>query len=242
MTIASSPSPFPKGSPSPPNEPVPEAPALQPAAGRRSASLGSALCRLAYRGRALVFIGPLALGSLLLPRIASPRASPWLVACGLVVLGWSGRIWSQIHLGYRLPVRMSLTTCGPYRFLRNPIYCANTCVIAGAVIAFGYWWALPITVLWCAGLYSAATRHEEARLRAWHGRAYCTYCHEVARWLPSIGPPAGRCSHRLSPRSLLAEVQVPVVLVPAGVKTFGLPILTAGSAWVRLLMHGRAWL
>jgi len=189
-------------------------------------------------------VAPLGLATLLLPRVASPTVAAWLVGGGLVVVGWSARIWSQIHLGYRLPVRMSLTTCGPYRFLRNPIYCANTCVVAGAVMAFGCWWAVPITVLWCAGLYAAVTRHEEARLRAWHGRVYRAYCDEVARWLPRARAAADRCHHRFSPRSLLVEAQVPAVLLPAGLKTFGFTILAARSAltgsW-SLLLHGRSW-
>ena len=193
----------------------------------------STLCRLAYDGRALAFVLPLGLATLLLPRMRSPTVAAWLVGGGLVVIGWSVRIWSQIHLGYRLPVRMSLTTCGPYRFVRNPIYWANTCVVAGAVTAFGWWWAVPIAVLWCAGLYAAVVRHEEARLRAWHGRVYRAYYDEVPRWLPRIPAPGDRCHHRFSPRSLLAEVQVPAVLLPAGVKTFGFTILAAGSALAR---------
>ncbi len=187
---------------------------------------------------------PLALATLLLPRVASPTAAAWLVAVPLVGLGWIGRIWSQIHLGYRLPVRMSLTTCGPYRRLRNPIYCANTFVVTGAVTAFGYWWAVPLAVLWCAAFYSAVVRHEETRLRAWHGRAYRTYCHDVPRWIPRIATGGDRCDHRLSPRSLLAEVQVPIVLLPAGVKTLGFSALAAGSVLARswsLLTQGRAW-
>src|SRR5262245_37986774 len=207
--------------------PVPE--------GARS-TLTRALCRLAYDGRALAFVLPLGLATLLLPRLPSPTFPAWLVGGGLVVVGWSGRIWSQIHLGYRLPVRMSLTTCGPYRFVRNPIYWANGFVVAGAMTAFGCWWAVPLSMLWCAGLYAAAIRHEEARLRAWHGRVYRAYCDEVPRWLPRIPAPGARCHHRFSPRLLLAEVQVPAVLLPAGVKTFGFTILAAGSALARSWM------
>ena len=203
-----------------------------------------AIYRLAYDGRALVFLAPLVLATLLIPRVTSAAVGAWLVGGGLVVLGWSGRIWSQIHLGYRLPARMSLTTCGPYQFLRNPIYCSNTCVIAGAVTAFGCWWAVPLAVLWCAAFYSAVVRHEEARLRAWHGRAYRTYCNDVARWLPRIPPAGAPCHHALSPRSLLAEVQVPIVLIPAGVKTLGFSVLAIGSLLTRswsLLTQGRGW-
>src|SRR5262245_2217899 len=242
MSTFTSPFRSPENSAIPTSQPAPEAVPGRPARERGSTALAREICRLAYDGRALAFIGPLALATLLLPRVESPTVFTWLVACGLVVLGWSLRIWAQIHLGYRLPVRMSLTTCGPYRFLRNPIYVANTCVIAGAVTAFGYWRALPMTVLWCAGLYSAVTRHEGARLRAGDGRAYRTYCHRVARWLPRCGASGEGCTHRLSPRLLFAEVQVPVVLVPAGVKTFGLTILAAGSTLARLLTHGQGWL
>jgi protein-S-isoprenylcysteine O-methyltransferase Ste14 len=212
---------------------------------RAPISLGAQICQLAYDGRALVVVVPLTLATMLLPRAVSPTAVAWLVGVGgLVALGWTGRIWSQIHLGYRLPVRMSLTTCGPYRFLRNPIYCANTLVITGAVTAFGCWWAVPLAVLWCAAFYSAVIRHEEARLRAWHGRAYRAYCDDVARWVPRLAAGGDRCHHRLSPRSLLAELQVPVVLVPAGVKAFGFSALAIGSILSRswaLVTQGRAW-
>ena len=195
------------------------------------------ILRLAYDGRALAFIVPLALATWLLPPIASPTLGSWLVGGGLVLLGWSGRIWAQVHLGYRLPVRMSLTTCGPYRFLRNPIYVANTCVIAGAVTAFGCWWVLPIAVLWCAALYAAAIRHEEAKLLVFYGAAYREYCHHVARWLPRSVTATAACQHRLSLRSLLAEAQVPVVLVPATVKTIGFSIFAVGAAFIRSWSH-----
>src|SRR5262249_28134358 len=144
-------------------------------------------CRLAYDGRALAFIGPLALATFLLPRVAAPTVFTWLVACGLIVLGWSLRIRAQIHLGYRLPVRVTLT-------------------------------------------------------RAWQGQACRTYCHRVARWLPRRGASEEDCSHWLSSRLLLAEVQGPVVLVPAGVETFGLTILAAGSTLARIRTQGRGWL
>jgi hypothetical protein len=190
-------------------------------------------------------VAPLALAMVLPPHLASAIVAVWLVSGGLVLVGWGGRIWAQVHLGYRLPVRMSLTTCGPYRFLRNPIYCANTCVITGAVTAFGYWWVLPIAVLWCAVFYAAVIRHEEARLKASYGRAYRAYRDRVARWLPRIAPARDRCDHRFSPRSLLAEAHVPVVLVPAVMKTLGFSALTVGSILTRswsLLTQGRVWL
>lgn len=196
------------------------------------------ICRLAYDGRALAFLVPLGFAMLLPLRIASPVTAAWLASGGLVLVGWGGRIWAQVHLGYRLPVRMSLTTCGPYRFLRNPIYCANTCVIAGAVTAFGYWWALPLAVLWCAAFYAAVIRHEEARLKASYGAAYRAYSDDVARWFPSAATATACCHHRLSPRSLFAEVQVPVVLLPALVKTLGVSAFAVGS----VLTHFRSLL
>ncbi len=208
-------------------------PGSKPARDRPPGFAPPSLCRLAYDARALAFIVPLALASLFLPPVASPTAAAWLVGGGLVVIGWSGRIWAQIHLGYRLPVRMSLTTCGPYRFLRNPIYCANTCVIVGAVTAFGCWWAVPVTVLWCAAFYAAVIRHEEARLRTSYGAAYRAYREDVARWVPRAASGAHGCQHSLSPRSLLAEAQVPVVLLPAAVKTFGLSAVVIASLFTR---------
>jgi len=94
------------------------------------------------------------------------------------------RIWSQQHLHYRLPDSKILTTTGPYEFVRNPIYIGNTFICVGATILSELLWLVPITFIWCIGMYSLVIRYEESKLLKKYGQAYQQYMSEIPRWIP----------------------------------------------------------
>lgn len=114
----------------------------------------------------------------------------WIFFVALAVFGagFAIRVWSQMHLHYRLKVRKVLTTTGPYRFVRNPIYIANTLILLGACIMSELVWLAPFLLIWCALVYSLVVRHEERHLTSKYGQAYVEYLESVPRWLPRVPP------------------------------------------------------
>lgn len=100
--------------------------------------------------------------------------------------GWFIRIWSQMHLHYRLPQKKILTGTGPYQYTRNPIYIGNTFIIIGACIFSGLLWFVPIMLLYCAVVYSLVVRYEESHLINKYGAPYQEYLAQVPRWFPRI--------------------------------------------------------
>ena len=110
----------------------------------------------------------------------------WPLGLVLFASGLLLRIWAQMHIHYRLKLKMRLTTTAPYRFARNPIYVANTMLIASiAVLSELIWFLLPI-VLYCAAVYTLVIRFEEAGLLSKYGESYAQYQRLVPRWFPSL--------------------------------------------------------
>jgi len=177
---------------------------------------GRSLFRLAYRMRG-AFVAPVIVAAAVLARYAHPHAGTLGAGAATFLTGWGGRMWAQRHLGYRLRQRMRLTTCGPYRLVRNPIYIANTLVVTGATLLTGNPWLVAAAIGLCAVVYGLTVRHEEAFLARWYGRRYLAYVDATPRWLPSVpAPPEGvgcTCARHWT-EVALAEWQVPLVLVP----------------------------
>lgn len=191
--------------------------------------LERALARTAYRFRG-VLVAPPVLVAAVWPGAAAGTALSWLAGLGLFGVGWSTRIWAQRHLGYRLKRRMKLTTCGPYAYVRNPIYLANSAMSLGAVLASGAVRLLPLALAWDVLVYVLVVRHEERRLAANYGQAYATYCRQVDRWRPRTQA-HHRCEHAGGlPSALLAELHTPLIMAPAALHTLAvsavaLPVL-----------------
>jgi protein-S-isoprenylcysteine O-methyltransferase Ste14 len=150
------------------------------------------------------------------PRVVAPDL--W-VGVALIAIGWTVRVWAQMHLGYRMKRRMALVTCGPYRFCRNPIYLANSAIVLGMVVASEAPWAwIPATAAWCVLLFRGVVAYEEPRLRRTYGDEYRRYCRAVGRWWPARPRLPAQCGHRLTREAMLAEAMVPLVAVPLFVR------------------------
>ncbi len=102
----------------------------------------------------------------------------------LFFAGWFLRIWSQMHLHYRLKVHKVLTETGPYVYVRNPIYIGNTLMLVGVVITSGLLWFAPVMLVYCMVVYSIVVRFEESHLLAKFGDHYAEFLKKVPRWLP----------------------------------------------------------
>ncbi|MCX5648621.1 MAG: isoprenylcysteine carboxylmethyltransferase family protein [Planctomycetota bacterium] len=106
----------------------------------------------------------------------------WAIGGALFLAAMAVRIWAQCHLHYRLSGHKVLTVTGPYRYSRNPIYLANTAMIAALVWLMEVPWLMVPTVIWCALVYSVVVRYEESRLSANFGERYRCYMQTVPRW------------------------------------------------------------
>jgi len=142
-------------------------------------------------------------------------------AGGLIFgLGLALRVWAQMHLHYRLKTKKHLTLSGPYAYVRNPVYVANTTMFAGTCILSELLWFAPIQVLYCAIVYTLVVGYEEAHLTKKYGGAYLEYVSRVPRWFPKL-----RRSHRRRTSlagyfaaSLLAEGPNLLLLLPFIIK------------------------
>ncbi|MCK5863293.1 MAG: isoprenylcysteine carboxylmethyltransferase family protein, partial [Candidatus Hydrogenedentes bacterium] len=129
------------------------------------------------------------------------------------------RVWAQIHLHYRLKIHKILTTTGPYIYVRNPIYIANTIMLLGTTVLSELIWFLPVMFLWCIVIYSFVIRREEIHLLGKYGNPYSEYLRTTPRWIPA----AGRINEKYSTQnqmtrflwpSILAEVHCLLWLIP----------------------------
>lgn len=140
--------------------------------------------RFFYNQRGLLASLPLIL-ALFITYAATPEGwLAWGIGLSIFFIGLFGRIWAQQHLHYRLKIAINLTRTGPYALLRNPIYVSNTLMSIGLTVTSRVLWMVPITILWCAVIFSIVVREEESRVVKVFGQAYADYLKEVPRWLP----------------------------------------------------------
>ncbi len=144
----------------------------------------------------------------------------WLVlpiGYGIFLAGVALRVWAQMHLHYRLSVRKNLTNTGPYAFVRNPIYIANTTMLLGLTVASEVLWFLPVMLAWCVVVYHFVVRYEEAHLRVKYGDAYRAFMEQTPRWLPRVPAERAVGAHtmrRFLKPSIVAELHCFLLLVP----------------------------
>jgi protein-S-isoprenylcysteine O-methyltransferase Ste14 len=145
----------------------------------------------------------------------------WPLGLLLFLTGWVLRMWAQKHLGHRLKIKRTVTTSGPYALVRNPLYIANTLVILGTVVMSEVLWLIPVTLLWCALLYSLVVHFEEQHLAAQYGEEYLNYVRVTPRWWPRLGYPTGQAHFQSSySQIVLAELYVIFIVAAPLVKEF----------------------
>jgi protein-S-isoprenylcysteine O-methyltransferase Ste14 len=103
----------------------------------------------------------------------------------IFLVGLFMRVWSQMHLHYRLKAPRKLTITGPYVYVRNPIYIGNTMILAGTTLISELVWLTPIMIIVCIVTYSLVIRYEENHLTNKYGQPYIDYLKNVPRWLPT---------------------------------------------------------
>ncbi|MCP3979683.1 MAG: isoprenylcysteine carboxylmethyltransferase family protein [bacterium] len=158
------------------------------------------------------------------------RPTLWSVSVGFVfcLLGEAVRLWASGHLRKTV----ELTTSGPYRYTRNPLYLGRLLILTGLCVMatlpnYLNWIVLALGYAVFFGYYlPRKERIEPARLREAHGEAYERYFDAVPALFPSLHSyPAAATIAWSSERMLRLREHQWVI---------GLAVLT-------LLMLWRAW-
>jgi len=103
--------------------------------------------------------------------LARPTWSSWSAGLAVAVVGEGIRVWAAGHLEKSREV----TTSGPYRWMRHPLYVGSTVLALGIVIAARSYVLGALAVLYIGSTIPAAIRSEEAFLRRTFGDAYDRY-------------------------------------------------------------------
>jgi protein-S-isoprenylcysteine O-methyltransferase Ste14 len=179
------------------------------------------LLKLAYTWRGLLVSPPVLFAVICFWGEYENALLVWPLGLLLYLSGWVLRIWAQQHVCYRLKTRKALTTSGPYALVRNPIYIGNTLIVLGIVVLTELIWLVPLTMLWCMGVYTLVVRYEERLLQQKYGAAYCAYQAAVSRWLPCVTRGWAVGSRRAYLRQALrVEWHVVLLIVPVVLKEF----------------------
>jgi protein-S-isoprenylcysteine O-methyltransferase Ste14 len=103
--------------------------------------------------------------------LARPTRESLLVGLPLVVAGEALRVWAAGHLEKGREV----TSSGPYRWTRHPLYIGSTLLGLGFGLAANHPWVLALAVGYLALTLTAAARSEERHLESKFGDVYQLY-------------------------------------------------------------------
>ncbi len=103
--------------------------------------------------------------------LARPTWTSWGFGLAVACVGEAIRIWAAGHIEKDREV----TTSGPYRWMRHPLYVGSSVMALGVVIATRSPVVAVLAALYMFTTISAAVTTEEARLRQAFGDAYDSY-------------------------------------------------------------------
>jgi protein-S-isoprenylcysteine O-methyltransferase Ste14 len=127
-----------------------------------------------FLARRRVALGGLtAIAALLLAR---PSWTSWGIGLAVACVGEGVRVWAAGHLEKSREV----TTSGPYRWMRHPLYVGSSILAAGIVIASRSYVLAALAAVYLGATITAAIRSEEAFLRRTFGDAYDRYASDQA--------------------------------------------------------------
>lgn len=107
------------------------------------------------------------------------------LACAAIALDVTAALAFRRHRTTIMPHRgaTALITDGPFAKSRNPIYLANTMLVAGAGLLFGIGWLLLAAPAAAFLTGKLAIEREERHLSARFGTAWEQYAARTPRWL-----------------------------------------------------------
>ncbi len=111
-----------------------------------------------------------------------PNPSRLILGSIIGFLGILMRFWSA---GYLHKAR-TLTTAGPYRFTRNPLYFGSLIMLIGLSITGGSWIAGAFFLLLFGLIYIPTMLREESELRQGFQETFNQYARIVPRFFPRV--------------------------------------------------------
>jgi protein-S-isoprenylcysteine O-methyltransferase Ste14 len=102
---------------------------------------------------------------------AAPTRTSLILGAAIGAAGEAIRLWAAGHLEKSREV----TSSGPYRFTRHPLYLGSSVMALGIVVACRSMLVGGLVLLYMASTIAAAIRTEEAFLRERFGDAYDAY-------------------------------------------------------------------
>jgi rfaE bifunctional protein nucleotidyltransferase chain/domain len=103
--------------------------------------------------------------------LAAPTVASIAIGCAVALPGEALRIWGAGHLQKAREV----TTSGPYRFMRHPLYVGSSAMGLGFAIASGTLWSALVVLAYLSLTMPTTARREEASLDRDLGGAYSAY-------------------------------------------------------------------
>lgn len=113
---------------------------------------------------------------------AKPDLCSLLAAFGVAVIGIGVRTWACGNL----KKEKELTTSGPYRYMRNPLYLGNLILGMAIVIAAQSWWVLAFFITYFLIFYPVLVRIERERMADLFPERYREYSAKVPLFFPSL--------------------------------------------------------
>ena len=104
---------------------------------------------------------------------ATPTWSSLALGGFIATVGEIVRVWAAGHIRKGQEV----TTCGPYRFTRHPLYLGSFVIGVGFVVAAANALVAIIVILYLVVMFGVAITLEEATLRKQFGSDYDRYMH-----------------------------------------------------------------
>lgn len=103
--------------------------------------------------------------------LARPSTGSLVSGALVAAVGAALRLWAAGHVEKSREV----TSSGPYRYTRHPLYLGSAVIGVGVALAAGHRWVGLAIVIYLASTLTAAMRAEEAHLREKFGGAYDEY-------------------------------------------------------------------
>jgi protein-S-isoprenylcysteine O-methyltransferase Ste14 len=124
--------------------------------------------------------------------LAEPTRASLIAGAAVAFAGEAIRVWAAGHLEKGREV----TTSGPYRFTRHPLYLGSTLIGVGLGVASASPVVAAIVIAYLAITLTAAVRTEEAHLTDKFGAAYPAYRAGRAGGVPRRFSPARAVRNR----------------------------------------------